>query len=156
MVKPIMRDLFFLRQRAEKATKGDRQTAIDLLDTLKAHEDGCVGMAANMIGVNKAIIAVNMGFMNVAMFNPKIVKRNGKYETEEGCLSLDGVRPCTRYKEIEVDYLDQNFKKQHGTYTGWTAQIIQHEIDHLEGHLFIEKATNLRLIADHPEEKEIV
>ena len=133
MVKPIMRDLFFLRQRAEKATEADRQTAIDLLDTLKAHEDGCVGMAANMIGVNKAIIAVNMGFMNVAMFNPKIVKRNGKYETEEGCLSLDGVRPCTRYKEIEVDYLDQNFKKQHGTYTGWTAQIIQHEIDHCHG-----------------------
>ena len=79
MVKSIMRDLFFLRQRAEKATEADRQTAIDLLDTLKAHEDGCVGMAANMIGVNKAIIAVNMGFMNVAMFNPKIVKRNGKY-----------------------------------------------------------------------------
>ena len=133
MVKPIMRDLFFLRQKAEKATKGDFPVAIDLLDTLKAHEDGCVGMAANMIGVNKAIIAVNMGFMNVAMFNPKIVKRNGKYETEEGCLSLDGVRPCTRYKEIEVDYLDQNFKKQHGTYTGWTAQIIQHEIDHCHG-----------------------
>ena len=128
-----MRDLFFLRQKAEKATKGDFPVAIDLLDTLKAHEDGCVGMAANMIGVNKAIIAVNMGFMNVAMFNPKIVKRNGKYETEEGCLSLDGVRPCTRYKEIEVDYLDQNFKKQHGTYTGWTAQIIQHEIDHCHG-----------------------
>ena len=133
MVKPIMRDLFFLRQKAEKATKGDFPVAIDLLDTLKAHEDGCVGMAANMIGVNKAIIAVNMGFMNVAMFNPKIVKKNGKYETEEGCLSLDGVRPCTRYKEIEVDYLDQNFKKQHGTYTGWTAQIIQHEIDHCHG-----------------------
>ena len=105
MVKPIMRDLFFLRQRAEKATEADRQTAIDLLDTLKAHEDGCVGMAANMIGVNKAIIAVNMGFMNVAMFNPKIVKRNGKYETEEGCLSLDGVRKCVRYQEIEVEYV---------------------------------------------------
>ena len=128
-----MRDLFFLRQKAEKATKGDFPVAIDLLDTLKAHEDGCVGMAANMIGVNKAIIAVNMGFMNVAMFNPKIVKRSGKYETEEGCLSLDGVRPCTRYKEIEVDYLDQNFKKKHGKYTGWTAQIIQHEVDHCNG-----------------------
>ena len=133
MVKPIMRDLFFLRQKAEKATKGDFPVAIDLLDTLKAHEDGCVGMAANMIGVNKAIIAVNMGFMNVAMFNPKIVKRNGKYETEEGCLSLDGVRPCTRYKEIEVDYLDQNFKPQHGKFSDWTAQIIQHELDHVAG-----------------------
>lgn len=133
MVKPIMRDLFFLCQRAEKATEADRQTAIDLLDTLKAHEDGCVGMAANMIGVNKAIIAVNMGFMNVAMFNPKIVKRNGKYETEEGCLSLDGVRKCVRYQEIEVEYEDINFKRQRQKYSGWTAQIIQHECDHLNG-----------------------
>lgn len=133
MVKPIMRDLFFLRQRAEKATEADRQTAIDLLDTLKAHADGCVGMAANMIGVNKAIIAVNMGFMNVAMFNPKIVKRNGKYETEEGCLSLDGVRKCVRYQEIEVEYEDINFKRQRQKYSGWTAQIIQHECDHLNG-----------------------
>lgn len=133
MVKPIMRDLFFLRQRAEKATEADRQTVIDLLDTLKAHEEGCVGMAANMIGVNKAIIAVNMGFMNVAMFNPKIVKRNGKYETEEGCLSLDGVRKCVRYQEIEVEYEDINFKRQRQKYSGWTAQIIQHECDHLNG-----------------------
>lgn len=133
MVKPIMRALFFLRQRAEKATDADRQTAIDLLDTLKAHEDGCVGMAANMIGVNKAIIAVNMGFMNVAMFNPKIVKRNGKYETEEGCLSLDGVRKCVRYQKIEVEYEDINFKRQRQKYSGWTAQIIQHECDHLNG-----------------------
>ena len=133
MVEPIMRDLFFLRQRAEKATEADRQTAIDLLDTLRAHEDGCVGMAANMIGVNKAIIAVNMGFMNVAMFNPKIVKRNGKYETEEGCLSLDGVRKCVRYQEIEVEYEDINFKRQRQKYSGWTAQIIQHECDHLNG-----------------------
>ena len=133
MVKPIMRDLFFLRQRAEKATEADRQTAIDLLDTLKAHEDGCVGIAANMIGVNKAIIAVNMGFMNVAMFNPKIVKRFGKYETEEGCLSLTGVRKCTRYQDIEVEYQDMNFKKQRQKYTGWTAQIIQHEVDHCHG-----------------------
>ena len=133
MVKPIIRDLFFLRQRAEKATEADRQTAIDLLDTLRAHEDGCVGMAANMIGVNKAIIAVNMGFMNVAMFNPKIVKRNGKYETEEGCLSLDGVRKCVRYQEIEVEYEDINFKRQRQKYSGWTAQIIQHECDHLNG-----------------------
>lgn len=133
MVKPIMRALFFLRQRAEKATEADRQTAIDLLDTLKAHEEGCVGMAANMIGVNKAIIAVNMGFMNVAMFNPKIVKRNGKYETEEGCLSLDGVRKCVRYQEIEVEYEDINFKRQRQKYSGWTAQIIQHECDHLNG-----------------------
>ena len=133
MVKPIMRALFFLRQKAEKATKGDFPVAIDLLDTLKAHEDGCVGMAANMIGVNKAIIAVNMGFMNVAMFNPRIVKKSGSYRTEEGCLSLIGVRPCTRYQEIELEYQDMNWKKQRQKYTGWIAQIIQHEIDHCNG-----------------------
>ena len=127
MVKKIMRDPLFLAQKSEDATEDDKQVVTDLLDTLKANLDHCVGMAANMIGVRKRIIAVNMGFMNVAMFNPKIVKRSGKYETEEGCLSLDGVRPCTRYKEIEVDYLDQNFKKKHGKYTGWTAQIIQHD-----------------------------
>ena len=133
MVKPIMRDLFFLRQKAEKATKGDFPVAIDLLDTLKAHEDGCVGMAANMIGVKKKIIVVAVGPFQFAMINPKITKKSGVFETEEGCLSLDGVRPCKRYKEIEVDYLDQDFKKQHGKYSGWTAQIIQHEIDHCKG-----------------------
>ena len=104
MVKPIMRDVFFLNQKSEPAMKEDIQTAVDLLDTLKAHEDGCVGMAANMIGVKKCIIAVNMGFLNVATLNPKIVKKSGKYETEEGCLSLEGVRKCTRYQEIEVEY----------------------------------------------------
>jgi len=133
MIKPIMRDIFFLNQKSEPATENDKQVAIDLLDTLKANEAGCVGMAANMIGVKKQIIAVNMGIVNVAMFNPKIVRKSGKYETEEGCLSLDGVRPCTRYKEIEVEYQDMNFKKQKQKYSGWIAQIIQHECDHLEG-----------------------
>ena len=90
-------------------------------------------MAANMIGVKKRIIAVNVGFMNVAMLNPVIVKRTGAYETEEGCLSLTGVRKTTRYQEIEVEYYDVNWKKQRGKFTGWTAQIIQHECDHLEG-----------------------
>ena len=123
----------FLKKKAVPATKDDMPVVQDLLDTLKANEAGCVGMAANMIGVNKAIIAVNMGFMNVAMFNPKIVKRSGKYETEEGCLSLTGVRKCTRYQEIEVEYQDMNFKKQRQKYTGWTAQIIQHEVDHCHG-----------------------
>ena len=121
-----MKDIFFLNQRSEPATEADKQVAVDLLDTLKAHEEGCVGMAANMIGVKKCIIAVNMGFMNMAMFNPKIVKRFEKYETEEGCLSLTGVRKCTRYQAM-------NFKKQRQKYTGWTAQIIQHEIDHCQG-----------------------
>ena len=133
MVKSIMRDIFFLNQKSEPAMQENIQTAVVLLDTLKAHEDGCVGMAANMIGVKKCIIAVNMGFLNVAMLNPKIVKKSGKYETEEGCLSLEGVRKCTRYQEIEVEYEDMNFKKQRQKYSGWTAQIIQHECDHLEG-----------------------
>ena len=101
MVRPIMRDIFFLRQKAQPATKEDKQIVQDLLDTLKANEAGCVGMAANMIGVNKRIIAVNMGFINVAMLNPVIVKKSGAYETEEGCLSLDGVRKTTRYENID-------------------------------------------------------
>ena len=133
MVKPIMRDVFFLNQKSEPAMKEDIQTAVDLLDTLKAHEDGCVGMAANMIGVNKRIIAVNMGFANIAMLNPMIVSKKGPYEAEEGCLSLKGVRKTTRYQEIEVEYEDIHFKKQHQKYKGWVAQIIQHEVDHCEG-----------------------
>ena len=115
------------------ATEADKQVVQDLLDTLRANLDRCVGMAANMIGVRKNIIVVAMGPFQFAMINPVITKKKEVFQTEEGCLSLDGVRPCTRYKEIEVDYLDQNFKKQHGTYTGWTAQIIQHEIDHCHG-----------------------
>ena len=133
MVRTIVKDIFFLGQKSEPATKSDISVGKDLQDTLEVNRAGCVGMAANMIGVNKAIIAVNMGFMNVAMFNPKIVKRNGKYETEEGCLSLDGVRKCVRYQEIEVEYEDINFKRQRQKYSGWTAQIIQHECDHLKG-----------------------
>mgnify|MGYP002650783235 CR=1 FL=1 len=133
MVKPIMRDIFFLNQKSEPAMKEDIQTAVDLLDTLKAHEDGCVGMAANMIGVNKRIIAVNMGFANIAMLNPMIVSKKEPYEAEEGCLSLKGVRKTTRYQEIEVEYEDIHFKKQHQKYKGWVAQIIQHEVDHCEG-----------------------
>ena len=127
MVREVVHDVLFLGQKSEPATQADKQVAIDLLDTLKAHEEGCVGMAANMIGVKKRIIAVNMGFMNVAMFNPRIVKKSGSYQTEEGCLSLIGVRPCTRYQEIELEYQDMNWKKQRQKYTGWIAQIIQHE-----------------------------
>ena len=133
MVRTIVKDIFFLGQKSEPATKSDISVGKDLQDTLEVNRADCVGMAANMIGVNKAIIAVNMGFMNVAMFNPKIVKRNGKYETEEGCLSLDGVRKCVRYQEIKVEYEDINFKRQRQKYSGWTAQIIQHECDHLNG-----------------------
>ena len=133
MVKTIVRDPLFLAQKSVPATEADKQVVQDLLDTLRANLDRCVGMAANMIGVRKNIIVVAMGPFQFAMINPVITKKKEVFQTEEGCLSLDGVRPCTRYKEIEVDYLDQNFKKQHGTYTGWTAQIIQHEIDHCHG-----------------------
>ena len=133
MEKPIIKDEAFLAQKSQPATFMDIAVAQDLLDTLAAHADRCVGLAANMIGVKKNIIVVAVGPFQFAMINPKITKKSGIFETEEGCLSLDGVRPCKRYKEIEVDYLDQDFKKQHGKYSGWTAQIIQHEIDHCKG-----------------------
>ncbi len=123
----------FLAQKSADATEKDRQVVTDLLDTLRANQDRCVGMAANMIGVRKNIIVVAVGPIQFAMINPVITKKSGAYQAEEGCLSLSGVRNCTRYKEIEVDYLDQNFKKQHGKYAGWTAQIIQHEVDHCMG-----------------------
>ena len=133
MIKPIMKDIFFLAQKSESATPEDAQVIIDLLDTLQANADRCVGMAANMIGVKKTIIAVNAGFTNIAMVNPRIIKKSGLYETEEGCLSLEGVRPTKRYQNIEVEYLDQNFAKKKQKFSGWTAQIIQHEMDHCEG-----------------------
>lgn len=128
-----MRDTMFLAQKSEPATEADRQVIQDLLDTLRANLDHCVGMAANMIGVRKNIIVVAAGPFQFVMVNAKITKRRSAYKTEEGCLSLEGVRPCTRYEEIEVDYLDQNFQPQHGKYSGWTAQIIQHELDHVAG-----------------------
>ena len=104
-----------------------------MLDTLIAHKESCVGMAANMIGVKKAVIVVAAGPIQFVMINPVITKKKGAYQTEEGCLSLEGVRPCTRYHEIEVDYQDQNFQKQHGKYSGWIAQIIQYEVDQVQG-----------------------
>lgn len=133
MVKNIVKGKNIFLRKAKLATEADKQVVTDLLDTLRANSETCVGMAANMIGVNKAIIAVAVGPFQFAMINPVITKRSGAYQTEEGCLSLDGIRPCTRYKEIEVDYLDQNFQKQHGKYSDWTAQIIQHEVDHCNG-----------------------
>ena len=133
MVKKIVRDEFFLKQKSEPATKADQQVAIDLLDTLKANEAGCVGLAANMIGVKKRVIAVNMGFLNVAMFNPVILSKKGEYEAEEGCLSLTGTRTCTRYEEIEVEYFDIHWNKQCHKFSGWVAEILQHEIDHCNG-----------------------
>lgn len=135
MVKEIIRDPLFLRQKSEPATEADKQVIIDLMDTLRANLDRCVGMAANMIGVKKQIIVVATGPIQFAMVNPVIVRKTGKYETQESCLSLEGSRPCVRYREIEVDYLDQDFKKQHGKYNGFLAQIIQHEIQHFSGDL---------------------
>ena len=133
MVKEIVKDAIFLSQKTEKATKEDKYIANDLLDTLKANKDRCVGLAANMIGYNKAIICVSGGLYDFIMINPVITNKNGEYQTEEGCLSLIGERKCKRYKEIEVDYMDMNFSKQHGKYTGFVAEIIQHEIDHTNG-----------------------
>lgn len=133
MIKPIVKDIFFLRRKAETATREDIQVGIDLQDTLRANREACVGMAANMIGVNKRVIIVNMGFVDVVMFNPVLIKEDTPYETEEGCLSLTGVRKTTRYENIEVEYLDMNWKKQKQKLSGWTAQICQHELDHLEG-----------------------
>ena len=133
MIRPIVRDIIFLGQKSEEATKQDMSVGQDLQDTLIANQDRCVGMAANMIGAKKRIIIVNMGFVNVVMYNPVIIKKDSPYETEEGCLSLDGVRKITRYQNIEVEYLDSSWKKQRQKYSGWTAQIIQHEVDHLNG-----------------------
>ena len=133
MVKQIVRDIFFLGQPSEPATQADLSVGRELLDTLQANREACVGMAANMIGVKKNIIIVNMGLIDVVMFNPVIISRRGRYETEEGCLSLEGVRKTTRYQEIEVEYYDSSWKKQRQKLSGWTAQIVQHEIDHLSG-----------------------
>ena len=133
MIKPITRDTFFLGQKSEAATREDFSVGRDLADTLEANKDRCVGMAANMIGVKKRIIIVNAGMLNIVMYNPVIVKKNSPYETEEGCLSLSGVRKTIRYQNIELEYLDSSWKKHRQKYSGWTAQIIQHEVDHING-----------------------
>lgn len=128
-----MKDVLFLKQKADIATKEDLQIVIDLLDTLKANEEHCVGMAANMIGVKKRIIVFSVGEMIVPMINPIITDKKNSYETEECCLSLTGFRKTNRYESIEVEYFDKEFKKQKGKFTGFVAQIIQHEIDHCNG-----------------------
>lgn len=128
-----MKDVLFLSQKARPATRDDLMIAADLLETLKAHKDGCVGMAANMIGVNKSIIAFENDGEYMVMFNPEIVKSSAPYETEESCLSLTGVRKTKRWKSIKVQYQNESFQTRLKTFTGWTAQIIQHEIDHCNG-----------------------
>ena len=133
MIQPIMKDPIFLAQKSAPATKEDLQVAQDLLDTLTAHQDGCVGMAANMIGVSKRIIAFDNEGKYMVMFNPEIVKRSEPYEAEEGCLSLPGTRKTKRYRSIKVRYQNGQLQTRFKTFTGWTAQIIQHEIDHCNG-----------------------
>ena len=133
MVRPIMKDESFLAQKAEPATAADLETAKDLLETLQAHKEGCVGMAANMIGVNKRIIAFDNEGTYMVMFNPEIIRKAGPYEAAEGCLSLTGTRTAKRWQSIKVRYENEKFQQRFKTFTGWTAQIIQHEIDHCEG-----------------------
>ena len=133
MIRPIVKDVLFLAQKSEPATKTDLLVGQDLMDTLKENADRCVGMAANMIGVKKRIIIVNIGLINIVMYNPVLIKKDTPYETEEGCLSLTGTRKTTRYQNIEVEYLDSSWKKQRQKFSGLTAQAIQHEIAHLEG-----------------------
>lgn len=133
MIKPVMKDIVFLAQKSELATKADISVIDDLTDTLRANLEHCVGMAANMIGIKKCIIVFCVGNMIVPMVNPVIVKKEKSYETEESCLSLIGFRKTMRYETIDVEYLDRDFKKQRNTFTGFVAQIIQHEIDHCNG-----------------------
>ena len=133
MVREIMRDEAFLSRKAEPATEADLETARDLLETMLAHRDSCVGMAANMIGVNKRIIAFDNDGVPMLMFNPEIIRRSDCYEAEEQCLSLDGTRKARRWRSIKVQYQNERFQLRFKTFTGWTAQIIQHEIDHCEG-----------------------
>lgn len=134
MIKEVIHDPILLSTKSEMATKEDLQVAQDLLDTLVANKDACVGMAANMIGVWKRIIVFDNEGTYMAMFNPEIIKMSGLYDTEEGCLSLlGGPRPCKRYQTIKVQWQNEQFQTRIKTFTGWTAQIIQHEIDHCNG-----------------------
>ena len=135
MIRPIVHDPLFLARPSEPATREDLPAARDLIDTLTAHMDRCVGMAANMIGVSKRIIVIARGPMAVAMLNPKILSRSGEYEAEEGCLSLEGTRKTTRYRSIRLSWQDVEMKEHVGILDGFQAQIVQHEIDHCDGKL---------------------
>lgn len=133
MIREIVRDTFSLSQKSAPATQADLPVVRDLTDTLRANADRCAGMAANMIGFHKRIIGFNAGPLAVILINPEITRKSGPYEAEEGCLSLPGQRKTTRFREIEVRYLDQSFAPRTQTYSGWIAQVIQHEIDHCDG-----------------------
>lgn len=133
MIQKICRDPFLLSQKSTPATEADLPVMEDLLDTLRANAARCVGMAANMIGIKKRIIVFSVGIMDVPMINPVITRRSEPYEAEESCLSLEGMRKTTRYQTIEVEFLDRHFKPQKQTFSGFPAQIIQHEVDHCDG-----------------------
>lgn len=133
MIRDIIHDEIFLAQKSEPATVKDKKIAVDLVDTLRFNSDRCVGMAANMIGERKCIIVVAVGKTILTMFNPKIIRKEQPFTTEEGCLSLTGERSTTRYERIQVVYQDEKFRQHKDNFTGWTAQIIQHECDHLDG-----------------------
>ena len=133
MIREICKDETFLAKKAEAATEEDLRLGLDLLETLEHHRDECVGMAANMIGVNKCIIAFEDQGSYVLMFNPEIIKKSGPYTAEEGCLSLNGTRRAKRWQSIKVRWQNEKFQERIKTFTGWTAQIIQHETDHCEG-----------------------
>ena len=133
MIRPIVKDILFLGEKSEAATKADIAVIDDLIDTLRANLEDCVGMAANMIGVKKRILVFSIGDIIVPMVIPVILKKEKSYDTEESCLSLSGFRKTKRYEIIEVEYFDRDFKKHKQVFNGFTAQIIQHEIDHFEG-----------------------
>ncbi|MBW9144015.1 peptide deformylase [Clostridium sp. CM028] len=133
MIKPIVKDILFLGQKSEEATKNDIVVIDDLIDTLSANLEHCVGLAGNMIGAKKRILVFTVDNLIVPMINPVILKKEKLYETEESCLSLIGFRKMKRYEMIEVEYLDRNFNKQKQVFNGFTAQIVQHEMDHFEG-----------------------
>lgn len=134
MIQALVHDPAFLAEKSESATQADLQVAVDLLDTLVAHKENCVGMAANMIGVRRRIIAFQDGNGYTVMLNPEIITSSGPYDTEEGCLSLlGGPRPCRRFRTVKIRYLDMEFRECEKVYRGFPAQIIQHEVDHCNG-----------------------
>ena len=133
MEKPIVKDVMFLSQKCQEAQKSDLKDGIDLIDTLNANRRRCIGLAANMIGIRKRIIVAAIGPVSLVMFNPVIVRKSGEYETEEGCLSLEGTRKTKRWKNITVEYLDMSWKKKRQDFSDLPAETLQHEIDHLNG-----------------------
>ena len=133
MIKPITKDILFLQQKSQEASQADLSIGQDLQDTLLAHRDACVGLAANMIGVQKRVIIVSLGFGHLVLYNPVLISKAKPYKTEESCLSLKGSRPTTRYEDIVIRYRNQDWQEVTTSFTGFTAQIIQHELDHLEG-----------------------